>query len=112
MQVAAAALLFYLSTDKRQRRYFSSSGCPGLAICDVTKLRNAWLSMAEVEYSRTHFDVVGLGLESHVLGLGLEASSPRKLTCPRLEDSTNFRLLKVCGVPEKFFGKRFFLENA
>ena len=31
--------------------------------------------------SRTHFEVLGLGL-------GLEASSPRKLLCPRLEDST------------------------
>ena len=37
-----------------------------------------------------------LGLEDvledtfEVLGLGLEASSPRKLPCPRLEDSTIF----------------------
>ena len=31
--------------------------------------------------SRTDFEV---------LGLGLEASSPRKLACPRLEDSTIF----------------------
>ena len=37
--------------------------------------------LAEVESSRTHFEV---------LGLGLEASSPRKLACPRLEDSTIF----------------------
>ena len=40
--------------------------------------------------SRTHFEVLGLGLEGQVLGLGLEASSPRKLACPRLEDSTIF----------------------
>ena len=40
--------------------------------------------------SRTHFEVLGLGLEGQVLGLGLEASSPRKLACPRLEDSTSF----------------------
>ena len=33
----------------------------------------------EVESSRTHFEV-----------LGLEASSPRKLPCPQLEDSTIF----------------------
>ena len=35
----------------------------------------------EVESSRTHFEVLGLGLglEGQVLGLGLEASSPRKL---------------------------------
>ena len=42
----------------------------------------------EVESSRTHFEV--LGLEGQVLGLDLEASSPRKLACPRLEDSTIF----------------------
>ena len=35
--------------------------------------------------SRTHFEV---------LGLGLEASSPQKLPCPRLEDSTIFEPLK------------------
>ena len=48
--------------------------------------------LAEVESSRTHFDVLGLslGLEGQVLGLGLEASSPRKFPCPRLEDSTIF----------------------
>ena len=35
--------------------------------------------------SRTHFEV---------LGLGLEASIPRKLPCPRLENSTIFEPLK------------------
>ena len=35
--------------------------------------------------SRTHFEV---------LGLGFETSSPRKLSCPRLEDSTIFEPLK------------------
>ena len=46
--------------------------------------------------SRTHFEVIGLGLglEGQVLGLGLEASSPRKLPCPRLEDSTIFRTVE------------------
>ena len=43
---------------------------------------------AEVKSSRTHFEVLGLGLEGQVLGL--EASSPRKLACPRLENSTIF----------------------
>ena len=38
-------------------------------------------TLTEVESSRTNFEV---------LGLGLEASSPRKLACPRLEDSTIF----------------------
>ena len=37
--------------------------------------------LPEMESSRTHFEV---------LGLGLEASSPRKLPCPRLENSTIF----------------------
>ena len=54
--------------------------------------------------SRTHFEVLGLGLEGQVLGLGLEASSPQKLACPRLEDSTSavvFESLKFCGALEK-----------
>ena len=51
-------------------------------------------SRAEVESSRTSlasrtdFEVLGLGL-------GLEASSPRKLACPRLEDSTIFWNVKI-----------------
>ena len=56
-----------------------------------------------MESSRTHFEV---------LGLGLEASRPWKLACPRLEDSLLFELLKFCGALEKFFGKRFFEEIA
>ena len=42
--------------------------------------------------SRTHFEVLGLGIKGQVLvlGLGFEASSPQKLPCPRLEDSTIF----------------------
>ena len=43
----------------------------------------AKLLLAEVESSRTHFKV-----------LGLEASSPQKLPCPQLEDSTIFEPLK------------------
>ena len=45
-------------------------------------------SCASRTSSRTHFEVLGLGLEGQVLGL--EASSPRKLACPRLKDSTIF----------------------
>ena len=41
--------------------------------------------LAEVESLRTHFEV---------LGLGLEASNPRKLPCARLEDSAIFEQLK------------------
>ena len=56
-----------------------------------TALSNCyWDKLPEVESSRTHFEVLGLGLEGQVLGLGLEASSPLKLACPRLEDSTTF----------------------
>ena len=40
--------------------------------------------------SRTYFKVLGLGFEGQVVGLGLEASSPRKLPYPRLEDRTIF----------------------
>ena len=64
--------------------------------------------------SRTDFEVLGLGLglEGQVLGLGLEASSPRKLACPRLEDSTIFWKVKILWSSWKFFGKRFFVEIA
>ena len=61
-----------------------------------------------MESSRTHFEVLGLGLEGQVLGLGLEASSPRKLACPRLEDSTIFWIVKILWSAWKFFWKTFF----
>ena len=50
-------------------------------------------TMPEVESSRT-----SLASRTHfeVLGLGLEATSPRKLPCPWLEDSTIFEPLKFC----------------
>ena len=56
--------------------------------------------------SRTDFEVLGLGLEGKVLGL--EASSPRKLACPRLEDSTIFWIVKILWSAWKFFWKTFF----
>ena len=43
-----------------------------------------YIPFTEVESSRTHFEV-----------LGLEASSPRKLPCPRLENSSIFGILKT-----------------
>ena len=58
--------------------------------------------------SRTHFEVLGLGLEGQVLGLGLEASSPRKLACPRLKDSTIFWNVKILWSAWKIFWKTFF----
>ena len=56
-------------------------------------------NLPEVESSRTHFEV---------LGLGLEASSPRKLACPRLEDSTIFWIVKILWSTWKIFWKTFF----
>ena len=57
-------------------------------LSDMAKKVSSANRTAEVESSRTHFEV--LGLEGQVLGLGLEASSPRNLACPRLEESTIF----------------------
>ena len=37
-----------------------------------------------------------LASKPQVLGLGLETLAPRKLPCPRLEDSTIFKPLKFC----------------
>ena len=68
--------------------------------------KELWL--AEVESSRTHFEVLGLGLEGQVLGLGLEASSPRKLACPQLEDSSIFWIVKILWSAWKSFWKTFF----
>ena len=65
-----------------------------------------------MESSRTHFEVLGLGLEGQVLGLGLEASSPQKLACPRLEDSTIFWIVKILWGAWKIFWKTFFVEIA
>ena len=60
-----------------------------------------------MESSRTHFEV--LCLEGQVLGLGLEVSSPRKLACPRLEDSSIFWIVKILWRPlEKFLWRPFF----
>ena len=50
---------------------------------------NCKTQFAEVESSRT-----SLASRTHFEVLNLEASSPRKLPCPRLEDSTIFEPLK------------------
>ena len=65
-------------------------------------------SLASRTSSMTHSEV--LRLEGQVLGL--EASSPRKLSCPRLEDSTIFWIVKVCRWRKIFFLNAFFLEFA
>ena len=51
----------------------------------ILEVESSRTSLASRTSSRTHFEV---------LGLGLEASSPQKLACPRLEDSTIFERLK------------------
>ena len=45
--------------------------------------------------SRTQFEVLGLGLKGQVLGSGLEASRPRELPYPRLEDSAFFCTVEI-----------------
>ena len=70
------------------------------------------VSCAEVESSRTHFDEKSLALASKVKSL---ASRPQVLeNWPVLGSriALFFELLKFCGVLEKFFGKRFFVEIA
>ena len=66
----------------------------------VTEVESSRTSLA----SRTHFEV--LGLEGQVLGL--EASSPRKLACPRLEDSSIFWIVKISWSAWKIFWKTCF----
>ena len=63
-------------------------------------------SLASRTSSRTDFEILGLGLKGQVLGL--EASSPRKLACPRLEDSTIFWNVKILWSAWKIFWKTFF----
>ena len=57
----------------------------------------------EVESSRTHFEVLGLGLEGQVLENWPVLGSRTALF---------FELLKFCGALEKYFRKRFFVEIA
>ena len=59
----------------------------------VTAVEFSRTSLASKTSSRTHFEV--LDLKDQVLGLGLAASSPQKLACPRLEDSTIFSIDKI-----------------
>ena len=65
-------------------------------------------SLASRTSSRTHFEVLGFGLEGQVLGLGLEAWSSRKLACPRLEEDTIFWIVKILWSAWKNFWKTFF----
>ena len=66
-----------------------------------SEVESSRTSLASRTSSRTDFEVLGLGL-------GLEASSPRKLACPRLEDSTIFWNVKILWSAWKIFWKTFF----
>ena len=59
---------------------------------EVKSLRT---SLASRTYSRTHFEVLGLGLDLEGQVLGFEASSLQILLCPRLEDSTIFWTVEI-----------------
>ena len=72
-------------------------------------LSNYWSTYTEVESSRTSLaSRTSSRTDFEVLGLGLEASSPRKLACPRLEDSTIFWKVKILWSGWKIFWKAFF----
>ena len=65
----------------------------------LPEVESSRTSLASRTSSRTHFEV---------LGLGLEASSPRKLACPRLKDSTSFWNVKILWSAWKIFWKTIF----
>ena len=71
-------------------QYFGSTN--ELALSHIFQFLSEVESSRTSLASRTRFKV--LGLEGQVLGLGLEASSPRKFPCPWFEDSTIFWTLK------------------
>ena len=64
---------------------------------NLSEVESSRTSLALRTSSRTDFEV-----------LGLEASSPRKLACPRLEDSTIFWTVKILWSAWKIFWKTFF----
>ena len=78
----------------------------------LSEVESSRTSLASRTSSRTHFKVLGLGLEVKSLAL---ASRPEFLeNWPVLGSRTAlfFELLKFCGALEKFFWKRFFVEIA
>ena len=58
-----------------------------------TEMESSRTLLASRTSSKIHFEV--LGLKGKVLGLGHEASSPRKFPCPRFENSTIFWTFKI-----------------
>ena len=82
---------FELTKIKKQKQGFMLNVC--FTKCGqwfLSEVESSRTSLASRTSSRTQFEALGLGPEGQVLGLGLEASRPRKLPCPRLEDSTIF----------------------
>ena len=74
----------------------------------VRQGRDAWIfeSAAPREcFTRGESWRTSLASRTHFEGLGLEASSPRKLPSPRLEDSTIFEPLKFCWKTAQTLGK-------
>jgi len=61
-----------------------------------------WTCLASRTSSRTVFEVLGLGLESQVLGLGLEPSRSPKIGLSSVEDSS-FLLPFKSYMPLKLF---------
>ena len=88
-QQSCSAIIQLFSFELKQRwREASSKLCTfyyQIILLFLTEMESLRTSLA----SRTHFEVLGFGLEGQALGLGLglEASSPRKLSCPRLMSS-------------------------
>ena len=64
-----------------------------------------------MDSSRTHFELVGLGLEGQVLAFRFEALSSRKLPRPRATSALLFEWLKFFRSPENFFVGLFFLGD-
>ena len=95
--VTAMLLLFCLVTSWTQKAFQRPLSTWPLA--SLSEVESSRTSLASRTSSRTHFEV---------LGLGLEASSPRKLACPRLEDRSIFWIVKILWSAWKIFWKTVF----
>ena len=69
------------SVERSDRNVFQGTFC--FQLSTVFQFY-CYIPFTEVESLKTHFEV-----------LGLEASSPQKLPCPRFEDSSIFGILKM-----------------
>ena len=77
-----------LKSQLRARKFSLLDGKSWLRFCSyvyAAEVESWRTSLASRTSSRTHFEV-----------FGLEALGPRKLICPRLEDSIIFEPLKFC----------------